>query len=117
VGEVEQKPGPADEVGCIANVLGRLGFDLGLGLLGPFLVLGQTLLQLATYRSKPLIVPGAADSLYWIQCEQCGESLRLMVRSEDAFEGLLADEVVKKWAYVELEVQTREKECPKREPS
>jgi hypothetical protein len=40
-----------------------------------------------------------------------------MVRSEDAFEGLLADEVVKKWAYVELEVQTHEKECPKREPS
>ena len=31
VGEVEQQPRPADEVGRVGNVLGRLDIDLGLG--------------------------------------------------------------------------------------
>ena len=47
MGEVEQQPRPADEVGRVGNVLGRLDVDLGLGRLGPGFVLAKPLLQLA----------------------------------------------------------------------
>jgi hypothetical protein len=33
---------------------------------------------------------GEANSLFWIRCEHCGQSLRLMVRCQSGFAGLSA---------------------------